>query len=233
MASSVAVGLLATVLCLCTATAIGVSSVFPQAAPAFQGCPSDSVEDPQLVGNLLEQLSSSTEKFISCRQQLTKQKYHLPIIIGSPFADSSVTLWQSISAVVAVLCVVFFAQARSAKSQHSKLQQHVEEREAAWQKAVITVHTTGQERLQRSEIAWQQQLADWKHKEAEWQQGVQEVVQLVQQREAALSDSPSVQQASAGKVGCKQGGHVLQSRQAPEVVYAQEISAPDWLGTML
>lgn len=191
---------LAIILCACVAAGLGVSSVFPQAGPAWTGCPCDSSEDPQLVGNLLEQLSTSTEKFIGCRQQLLRQKHHVPIIIGNPLGDSSSILWQSLSAVLAVLCTVLFAQARRSKSAHSALQQHAQQREAAWRQAIVAVHNKAQERQQLFEAREQA----WLQKEAEWQQGVRQVAELVQLREVALtgqSPAPAVQQLSAAKVG--------------------------------
>lgn len=183
-----------------------MSSVFPQAAPSWTGCACDSSEDPQLVGNLLEQLSSSTEKFISCRQQLLRQQYHVPIIIGNPLAvllgDSNTFLWQCLSGVLALLCSALLAQTLRSRAAYSKLQQHAKDREAEWRRAITSLHASLQDRMQQREQAWQQKQSEWQEKEAAWQQGVQEVAQLVQMREAALTDqSPATQQPSKVRSG--------------------------------
>jgi hypothetical protein len=188
------------------AAGLGVGSVFPQAEPSWNGCACDSSEDPQLVGNLLEQLSSSTEKFISCRQQLLRQKYHVPIIIGNPFAvllgDSNIFLWQCLSGVLAVLCAALLVHTRRSKAAYTSLQQHAKGREAEWQRAITSLHATLQDRMQLREQVWQQKQSEWQEKEAAWQQGVQEVTQLVQLREAALSDqSPAMQLPSKVRSG--------------------------------
>jgi hypothetical protein len=200
-AAALLLGLLALCACVVAAAGLGVSSVFPQAAPApWNGCACDgSSEDPQLVGNLLEQLSTSTEKFIGCRQQLLRQKYHVPIIIGNPLGDSNSTPWQALSGVLAVACAVLAVLAWRSRTAHAKLQQHVQHREAAWRQAIIALHGKAQERDQ----AWLKKQAAWQHKEAEWQQGVQQVAELVLQREVALtgqSPAAAVLQASASKV---------------------------------
>lgn len=207
LASTARSVLAAVVLCAFVAAGLDVGSVYPQAeAASWTGCPCDGSEDPQLVGNLLEQLSTSTEKFIGCRQQLLRQKHHVPIIIGNPLGDGhhSTIIWQAVSAVLAVACAVLFVQLRASRSKYTKLDQHHQQRETLWQQAISSVHATARQRLeqceqdeqawQQKEAAWQQQLTDWKDKEAAWQQGVQEVVELVQQREAALSDGLPGQQ---------------------------------------
>jgi hypothetical protein len=175
------------------------------------------------VGNLLEQLSSSTEKFIGCRQQLLRQRYHVPIIIGNPLGDSSSIFWQSLSAVLAVLCTVLFAHVRRSKSAHSALQQHVKQREAAWRHAIVAVHSKAQERQQ----LFERQEQAWLREKAEWQQGVQQVAELVQQREVALtgqSPAPAVQQLSAAKVGMATQFVKLVSENAPvPVVHAAQL----------
>jgi len=225
LTASVCSALVAVLLCACVATGIGVGSVFPQAASPWTGCSCDSSEDPQLVGNLLEQLSSSTEKFISCRQQLLRQKYHVPIIIGDPFGSASTIAWQLASAFFAVLCAVLYIQLRHSKADNGALKQHLQQREAAWRQAITAVHASAQERLQQwqqrdqgwqqKQASWQQQISVWREKEAAWQQGVQEVVELVQQREAALSDQGApagAQQQSAAKVrntGCSCPGWAI------------------------
>lgn len=205
--------LLAVVLCACAAAGIGVSSVFPSAQAAdWTGCACGASEDPQLVGNLLEQLSTSTEKFIGCRQQLLRRQYHVPIIIGNPLGENSL-LWQCLSGALAVACAVLAVQLQRSKAQASKLQQHSQQREAAWQQAITTVHAKAQERLQQWEQSWRQQEAVWREKEAEWEQGVQEVVQLVQQREAALCEpgGASPNNSSTAKVCDNWLGSWLQS----------------------
>jgi hypothetical protein len=188
--------ILAAALYACTASGLELGSLFPQPATAWAGCQCQSSEDPELVGNLLAELSLSTEKFVSCRQQVLRQQYHVPLVIGNPLTSSNSLLWQALCGVLAVACAVSVVLTRRSTTAARKLQH----REVLWRQAIMTVHAKAQERLQLREQAWQQQQAEWHHKEAAWQQGVQEVVQLVQLREAALTEQPPGGGAAA-KVG--------------------------------
>lgn len=179
----------------CVGDALGtaITAAGNQQPSSWTGCSCDSSEDPSLIAGLLEDLSASSSKFLECRQQLLRQQHHVPIVLKNPFGDIESTAWQAACAVLALMCALLLAKWRASKRQLQALQQHMQAREVAFRRVVGNIQAITQQR----EGEWQAQHEQWREKEAAWQQGMQVLSDLVQQRDAALSDQQSAPELQA------------------------------------